>query len=440
MTLLVSVAGLVTILALTAGFNLLLRSNLKGDANRVLQARASAALSGVEVEAGRVRVREAPDEAAPDSGVWIYDGGHALERPSAPAEVQALADEMARKGGTSSAESRDEDLRLRAMPIEEAGREAGTVVVALSVEPYEHSEARALAASLVFAAVMLALIVISTRLVVARALGPVAAMTREAADWSEHDLDHRFNLGPPHDELTQLASTFDSMLARLAANLRHEQRLTAEISHELRTPLAAIAAEAELALRRPRGDEEYRVALQGIQRRSAQLAEILETLLLAARSEALPGHETADANEIAARAVEALSADGTTGPSVSLVRAPGVHRVEAGVGTGSQILAPLLENAARYGGKRISVAVEPSGEEIVFSVRDDGPGFATGEREAVFEPGARGSAGRSGSDPGAGLGLPLARRLARAVGGDVVVGESENGGLVQVKLPISHRG
>ena len=52
----------------------------------------------------------------------------------------------------------------------------------------------------------------------------------------------------------------DPEAARLAANLRHEKRLTAEISHELRTPLAAIAAETELALRKPQGDEEYREA------------------------------------------------------------------------------------------------------------------------------------------------------------------------------------
>src|SRR5439155_11030841 len=98
----------------------------------------------------------------------------------------------------------------------------------------------------------------ATRLVVTRALRPVARMTAEAADWSEHDLEHRFNVGEPYDELTQLAATFDTMLARLGSSLRHEQLLSSELSHELRTPLAAVVTEAELALRRRRGDEEYR--------------------------------------------------------------------------------------------------------------------------------------------------------------------------------------
>ena len=79
---------------------------------------------------------------------------------------------------------------------------------------------------------------------------PGVRMTRQAAEWSEHDLDHRFALGAPHDELTELASTLDRLLDRLAASLRHERRFSAELSHELRTPLARVLAEAELALRR----------------------------------------------------------------------------------------------------------------------------------------------------------------------------------------------
>ncbi len=93
---------------------------------------------------------------------------------------------------------------------------------------------------------MLALVVmlavaLAARWLISRALRPVLTMTRQAAAWSEHDLDRRFALGPAHDELTQLAATLDELLERLATSLRHEQRLSAELSHELRTPLAASA-------------------------------------------------------------------------------------------------------------------------------------------------------------------------------------------------------
>ena len=79
-------------------------------------------------------------------------------------------------------------------------------------------------------------------------------MTRQAAEWSEHDLERRFSQGPPRDEFTTLAATLDGLLDRVAASLRHEQMLTAELSHELRTPLTAISAEAQYALRHGDGD------------------------------------------------------------------------------------------------------------------------------------------------------------------------------------------
>jgi signal transduction histidine kinase len=83
-------------------------------------------------------------------------------------------------------------------------------------------------------------------------LRPVVRMTRQAAAWSEQDLDHRFALGPPHDEPTELAATLDGLLDRLAASLRRERRFSAELLHELRTPLFHVLAETELALSRER--------------------------------------------------------------------------------------------------------------------------------------------------------------------------------------------
>jgi len=59
-------------------------------------------------------------------------------------------------------------------------------------------------------------------------------MTRQAAVWSERDLERRFSLGKPYDEVTELASTLDRLLDRLAASLRREQRFSAELSHEQR--------------------------------------------------------------------------------------------------------------------------------------------------------------------------------------------------------------
>ena len=132
-----------------------------------------------------------------------------------PRSVQRLANSMA-GGPKTHAEDQSTDLRLFAVPVTQGATRAGTVVSAISLEPYEHSASKALTGSLIYAGVAFLLVLIATRVIVNRALRPVARMTAEAADWSEHALDHRFNVGEPRDELTQLAATFDDMLARIA--------------------------------------------------------------------------------------------------------------------------------------------------------------------------------------------------------------------------------
>ena len=151
--------------------------------------------------------------------------------------------------------------------------------------PYEESRRTALVGSLVFAFVVLALVAPPPWWLLAHALQPVVRMTRQAAAWSERDLDKRFALGEPTDELTELAATLDGLLDRLANTLRHEQRFSAELSRELRTPLARVIGEAELALRRERGAAEYRAALELILRNAQQLARTVDALVAAARHE-----------------------------------------------------------------------------------------------------------------------------------------------------------
>ena len=134
---------------------------------------------------------------------------------------------------------------------------------------------------MLLAACVLLLVLIAARWLIGRALEPVATMTRQASEWSEHDLDRRFSPGEARDELAQLATTLNGLLERLGASLRHEQRLSAEISHELRTPLANVIAEAQFAQRHG-GDDE---TLTRILERSQELRSTLDALMAAARAE-----------------------------------------------------------------------------------------------------------------------------------------------------------
>jgi signal transduction histidine kinase len=257
-------------------------------------------------------------------------------------------------------------------------------------------------------------------------------MTRAAADWSAHDQQRRFGPGPRPDELGELASTFDELLDRLAASLRHEQRLSAELSHELRTPLARIAAQAELLSHRAQSPEELEEGLRAIGLNAEEMAAILDTLMKAARAELGLDRGRAELaavlERLATRWQPALAAHG-----IALeVECPSGLHVGVDADVAERILTPLLQNAERHAVARVSLSAQRSGSAIVLHLGDDGPGIAEELRDAVFEPGRTATNG-----DGAGLGLALARRLARATGGDVDVvgGAGETGVRLRVRFP-----
>ncbi|MGZ4309454.1 MAG: sensor histidine kinase [Gaiellaceae bacterium] len=422
----------VAVAGTTAGFNLLLARSLSHNAGDLARARAAAQLAALRTSGGQLRMAETPDEALGESQFWVFSHGRALEAPrSSPAVAAAarsLAGSRARFLDVGGA-----DLRLYAAPAVFDGKRLGTVVAGVPLAPYEQTRRTALIGSLALALVLLVVVAAAARWVLAAALRPVGRMTEAAADWSDRNLDRRFELGEPHDELTRLAATLDSLLDRIAASLRREQRFSAELSHELRTPVARIVAEAELALRRDRFGPDYRAALEVVLRNGRLVASTIEALVAAAQQEAGLARATGDAVEVAARAVEACEpVAAKRGLTLELEPPPVAVRVGVDVELATRILQPVLENACRYGRDRVTLSVSRGGSKVVYLVADDGPGVAEDEREAIFEPGVRGAAANGGE--GAGLGLALARRLARAASGDVEAIPGDRGRF-EIRLP-----
>jgi signal transduction histidine kinase len=251
------------------------------------------------------------------------------------------------------------------------------------------------------------------------ALRPVARMTSSAADWGAHDLDRRFDLGPPRDELTGLAATLDGLLTRIASSRRHEQRFASEMAHELRTPVAGIRGRAELALA-DADEAERAAALSSIVAQADRLDTTISTLMAIARRELDP---TAGAVDLAAVAREQ--------EGVQLRQAKDVPLAAGEPELVRRVLAPLLENAHRHARAHVWLDLTASDGMVRLAVHDDGPGLDPELGESAFEPGARGA--REGPG-GAGLGLPLARRMARSCGGDVVLGDGP-GGCFVLELP-----
>jgi signal transduction histidine kinase len=425
------VGSLLAVGALVAAFNLVLDGTLRGQVDNRLRDRATAQLQTVQVLDGRLRVAEAPDKAAPDVQTWIFAARQPLEQPpGAPADqraARALID-----GGRRFLTVARTDIRLYAVPIVQSSRRLGTVVVGTSLSPYESSASAALIGSLILGALTVLGIGAISAWVIRRALAPVARMTQAATEWGEHDLSRRFFAGEPHDELTELAATFDKLLDRLAQSLKREQRFTAEISHELRTPLAKILAEAELAGARERTPARYREALESIRAAAESLGGALEALLATARAGATGAGRSSDARTVAEHAARnASGAAATLGVTVEVAgSAPGI-RVAAEPELIERSLAPVIENALRFARRRVEVGVRGEAGKVVFEVRDDGPGVAPAVRERIFEPGVSNGAGS-----GAGLGLSLARRLARAAGGEIdCVPSAGEGATFAIRLP-----
>jgi len=429
------VGAAVLVATLVAAFNLVLDARLHSDRDNLLHERATTVLRGLGTIDGRLSVIEAPDQGAVDSQTWIFDGEKALERPPhSDPRNQRDAERLARSGSGFTTVAAT-DTRLGAVPVRRAGRRLGAVVVGTSERPYASTVSTALAGSLILGVLVLAAVAALSLWLIGRALRPVARMTMQASHWGEHDLSRRFFVGEPHDELTSLAAVFDALLSRLAESLRREQRLTAEISHELRTPLAKILAEAELAGGRERTASQYQESVRQILGYALALQRMLETLLASARADASARVPSSDPHAAARHAIDVVQESAVAAGKSFELSSAGPANVAVDEEVLERILAPPLENAARYARERISLQIRGEDESVIFAIQDDGPGIAPDQRERIFDPGFRGAEDRDATHGGAGLGLALARRLAHAAGGSIAVQPSSEGALLVIRLP-----
>lgn len=436
--LLLAVIAIVTLatVVLVGSFNYILADRLSASATAAARAQAEAEVEGLHVEGGRIIPAEAPDAGVVASQVWIFGpSGNTLEAPQGSGALQDAVALLARSHGQTM-QVGGLDARLYAVPVIASARRLGTVVAAVSTEPYQDTQRTVLIGSIILALVLLAAITLAARWILRAALAPVTEMTASAAAWSERDIDRRFARGTPYDELTELAATLDSLLDRLAGSLRHEQRFAAELSHELRTPLARISGEAELALGRQREREEYSEGFQSVYRDAQQMTRTIDALVAAARQESGLSRSTSDVRDAVSRAVEAATplADASgTEIRVALPNAP--VRVAAESELVERMLQPLLENACHYGRDSVSIALSRTETKAVIDITDDGPGVTDEERQTIFDPGIRGQAGKNINN-GSGLGLALALRMARSAGGSIAAVPNIDGGRFSVELPL----
>ena len=426
----------VALAVVTVLFYVVLSRALDADATAVLRDRAAAVAATLTMGTGPGT--DPAGEESLDAGTWVFDpSGRLLESPpgskGADAAVAALA------GVTRPTRVDAGGLAVLAQPVRAPDGRTVTVVATASRRPYIAAERTALAAALALDGLVLVTVAVLSWRTVSAALAPVGQMTAAAAEWGTHGLRQRFRLGAPVDELTTLASTLDDLLDRLAASLGHERRLTAEIAHEFRTPLARMRAEAEVALTGVATQDRLRAALRSVVADTEQLGLTVDTLMRSSSDLSL-GPDAAGVRRCDLQAAVDAVLEQVAAPEVTIARhvagSPVVADAEHGLVV--RALAPVVENAVRYGGGRVAISADADGHQARVRIDDAGPGFTRDECQEVFEPGVRGPA--AAGTPGAGLGLPLARRLARSAGGDVVARPAipeDPGGHVEVRFPLA---
>jgi signal transduction histidine kinase len=222
------------------------------------------------------------------------------------------------------------------------------------------------------------------------------------------------------DEVAQLARGFNAAAGRIESLVGAQRMLLANTSHELRTPLARIKLGLELL--EQTNDPKYRAALRTD---LDELDDLIEEILLTSRLGATNELRDVESIDLLALAAEESARHDDVTASGESVQIEGEARLLA------RLLRNLLENAARHGKPPIEVSVKREEDFAILAVADNGAGVPVAERERVFEAFHQ----LNGDARGSGLGLDIARRIARLHGGDARVVDAPGGGaLFEVRL------
>jgi signal transduction histidine kinase len=275
-------------------------------------------------------------------------------------------------------------------------------------------------------------------IVAGRVLRPVHAITAAARRASEQNLGERIALTGPHDELKELADTFDAMLERLDAAFASQRRFVANASHELRTPLTVMRTAIDVTLAKPDRTPAQLEAMATEVRQAADRAEaLIEALLTLARSDRGTGPR--ELLDVAILAEDALDA---AAPAIREHPVTVQAALEPAPAIGDPVLVErlvtnLIDNAVRHNVAHGWVQVATGTREgmAFIDVANGGPVIPAELVPSLFEPFRRLSE-RSGSPDGTGLGLSIVRSVAAAHRGQATARPRPAGGLeVSVSLP-----
>jgi signal transduction histidine kinase len=265
-------------------------------------------------------------------------------------------------------------------------------------------------------------------------------LRREALRLADDGIEHPLALAPGRDEVSDVARALEAMRARLHAQELGRQAFLSTASHELRTPLASLRGSVELLEEELQADEPD---LEGARRRAAaarrqtdRMTALAEDLLDLGRldAEAPLASEPVDLRELSGTVAGEVASAALAGGVELRVDAPAPVWATGDPRAVARLLRILLDNAVRHGapaGTEVTTAVDRADDRVRLRVSDEGPGVPEADRERIFGRFERGPTTAAGF----GLGLALARGLARQMGGEVRALPVPRGACFEVTLP-----
>ncbi len=229
-------------------------------------------------------------------------------------------------------------------------------------------------------------------------------------------------------ETLTLGADVDRMVHQLGVLVDTQRTFVSHAAHELRSPLSTIRGELQLALRRERTADEYREAIEETLTDVQSLTSLAEDLLLLARVQdgtaGQRGSESVSVEEILSETLHTVRGTARVHDVRLTVEPTADSRDWVVLGSRSELvraLRNLVDNAIVHSplGGEVKLCLETTDDRLRIVVVDQGPGIPEHDRPNIFEPFFRGSKDQGGDRPGAGLGLPIARDIARAHGGEL---------------------
>ena len=255
-----------------------------------------------------------------------------------------------------------------------------------------------------------------------RAVSGVEAVTRTAQKISGGTLEERVPVKTRGDEIDQLATTFNQMLDRIQTLLTEIKEMSENIAHDLRTPITRIRGTAEVTLTTGKSLNDYENQAASTIEECDRLLGMINTMLMISKTEAgvdKLAREEIDLARLIQEACELFEPSAEDQGVILTCMAPAGAHVFGDARMIQRMLSNLLDNAIKYtpSGGTVTVSLSEKGGRVLVSVQDTGCGISPGDLPRIFERFYRSDQSRS--KPGIGLGLSLARAIARAHGGDI---------------------